>query len=320
LLPRAPVALAADCSGVRAAEAIVRQKAGEVVLLENVRFHPGETENDLELARELASMGEIYVNDAFGTAHRAHASIAGIPQFLPSAMGLLFERELQATQALLGSPKKPFMLLLGGHRASEKIAALERLIPRLDALLLGGAVGLTFLAAREASKPTSETVGKSVIEPEKLGAARELLSRAHRAGCKVLLPVDHVVLEKDGPGLSSTKVVEKIGPEEIAVEIGPETSKLYMQELSRAATVLWNGVLGALPATAKESGTGAVAVALGEVAARKNATIVAAGGETADVAERLDAARHFAHVSTGGGAFLEVLSGRELPGIAALER
>jgi 3-phosphoglycerate kinase len=311
LLSEAKVSLAPDCSGVRAAEAVLRQKPGEVLLLENLRFDPGEEENDLEFARALASMGDVYVNDAFGASHRAHASIAGIPTFLRAAAGLLLAKEIAALEPLLAGPAKPFVALLGGAKVSDKIGVLENLIPKLDAVCVGGAMALTFLAAR------GVPVGKSRIEKEKLELARGLLARAESARCRFLLPVDHVV----APSLEDearARTVEAIPDDAMALDIGPQTAKRFADELRKAKTVVWNGPMGVFERRAFAGGTMAMARVLAEVASGGKAVVVVGGGETAEAAEKFGAAAKVTHVSTGGGAFLEYLEGKELPGIAAL--
>jgi phosphoglycerate kinase len=311
VLGTAQVVLAPDCSGVRAAEAVVKQQPNEVLLLENLRFHPGEEENDLEFARELASMGDFYIDDAFGASHRAHASIAGIPQFLPAAAGDLLAKEIAAAESLLAGPAKPFVALLGGAKVSDKIGVIENLLTKLDAILVGGAMGLTFLAAK--GVPT----GKSKIEADKLDLGRALLARAEGGRCEVILPVDHSVAARLDPG-AVPEVVETIPADKAAFDIGPKTAQLFLARLSRAKTIVWNGPMGVFENPLFENGTRAIARALGEIAARGQATVIAGGGETAEAAEKFGAASKLTHVSTGGGAFLEYLEGKKLPGIAAL--
>jgi 3-phosphoglycerate kinase len=310
LLPDRKVTLAPDCSGVRAAEAIMERKAGEVLLLENVRFHPGEEENDLEFARELASMGDIFVNDAFGASHRAHASIAGIPTFLRSAAGLLLAREIAVIERLLAGAEKPFVALFGGAKVSDKIGVIENLLPNLDAVLVGGAMALTFLAAKGVA------VGRSKVEKEKLDFARGVLARAEARGCRFLLPVDHVTAGgiDDAAGADAGRT---IAADRVALDIGPETVVDFGSELRGAKTVVWNGPMGVFEKFAFSWGTRIVAALLGRLAGQGR-TVVAGGGETAEAAEKFGVAEKLTHVSTGGGAFLEYLEGKDLPGIAAL--
>lgn len=314
LFPEGRVTLAPDCSGVKAAEAVMAQKAGELLLLENLRFHPGEEENDLEFARELASMGDIYVNDAFAASHRAHASIAGVPQFLTAAAGDLLAKEIATIEPLLAGPPAPFVAILGGAKVSDKIGVLENLIPKLDAVLVGGAMALTFLAAR------GVPVGKSKIEADKLDLARSLLAKAEASGrCRFVLPADHTVAKKlETENVAGTQVVEQIPEGWMALDIGPKTARLFKDELARAKTIVWNGPLGVFEMAPFANGTRSIAEALGELGSTRRATIVLGGGETAEAAEKFGVAGRVTHVSTGGGAFLEYLEGKELPGIAAL--
>ncbi len=322
VLPEAKVTLAPDVTGPAAAEAVVRLKegaGGQALLLENVRFHPGEEENDLELARELASYGDVFVNDAFGASHRAHASVAGIPQVLRGAAGYLLMKEIEVVTALLGgSAPKPFVALLGGAKVSDKIGVLENLIPKLDAVLVGGAMAYTFLAAR------GEPTGKSRVEQDKLYVARKILALAEERKCQVLLPQDHVVSTsiEDEAG---ARVVDRIGEADVGCDIGPKTATAFRARLEKARTVVWNGPMGVFERKAFEGGTKVLALSLGQFAKRKTGgpggtgtLVVLGGGETAEAAERFGVANDVTHVSTGGGAFLEFLEGKELPGIAAL--
>lgn len=304
------VTLAPDCSGVRAAEAVLKQQPGEVLLLENLRFDPGEEANDLEFARALASMGELYVNDAFGASHRAHASIAGVPQFLKAAAGLLLAKEIAVLEPLLAAPKKPFVAVLGGAKVSDKIGVLENLVPKLDAVCVGGAMALTFLAAKGVA------VGKSKVEKDKLEVAREILAKAESGECRFLLPVDHIVAGSTDDE-AGARLVETIPDDAMALDIGPRTIQLFIAELKKARAIIWNGPMGMFERDAFSGGTGAIATALGDLAA-KGATVVVGGGETAEAAAECEVAAKLTHVSTGGGAFLEFLEGKELPGIAAL--
>ncbi len=311
LIAPVPVSLAPDCSGVRAAEAVMQQKPGEVLLLENVRFHPGEEENDLEFARELASMGDIFVNDAFGASHRAHASVAGVPALIKGVAGLLIARELAAIERLLSAPERPFVALLGGAKVSDKIALFESLLPRLDALLVGGAMALTFLAAR--GSPT----GASKVESDKLDLARGVLAKAEELEKRMLLPVDHVVAPAPDAESAAT-VSREIPPGAMALDIGPDTVVLFRRELEKVKTIVWNGPMGVFEREVFSNGTRALAETLGEIAASGRAVVVAGGGETAEAAEKFGVAGKLTHLSTGGGAFLELLEGKTLPGVAAL--
>jgi 3-phosphoglycerate kinase len=318
LLPDAKITLVPEVTGVVAAQAVLSLREGgdkQVLMLENVRYHPGEEENDLEFARELASYGDVFVNDAFGASHRAHASIAGIPQFLRGAAGYLLKKEIEVVRTLLGaSTPKPFVALLGGAKVSDKIGILENLIPRLDAVLVGGAMAYTFLAAR------GVPVGKSRVEQDKLDVARKILALAEERKCVFLLPTDHVVSTSidDEKG---ARPVETIGDADVGLDIGPKTATAYRSRLEKAKCVIWNGPMGVYEKKAFEGGTRMLAMSLQQFARRAGgqaAIVVVGGGETAEAAERFGVAKDLTHVSTGGGAFLEFLEGKELPGVAAL--
>jgi 3-phosphoglycerate kinase len=315
LLPDVKVTLAPDLTGPAAAEAVMKLRDSadpEILMLENVRFHPGEEENDLELARELASFGDVYVNDAFGASHRAHASIAGIPTILRGAAGYLLKKEIEVVTALLGgSTPKPFVALLGGAKVSDKIGVLENLIPRLDAVMVGGAMAYTFLAAK--GVPT----GKSRTEADKLDVARRIMALAEEKKVAFLLPVDHLV--SSGPDdEAGARVVDTIGDADVALDIGPKTATLFRKQIEKAKTIIWNGPMGMFEKKAFSGGTRMLAMTIGEFVPKKQQIAVAGGGETAEAVEKFGVAKYFTHVSTGGGAFLEYLEGKVLPGIAAL--
>jgi phosphoglycerate kinase len=305
------VAFAEDCIGPPAAEAVKSAPKGGVVLLENLRFHPEEEKDDEAFAKSLASLADVYVNDAFGAAHRAHASVHAIVKLMPEAgAGLLMESELRYLGEAVGNPARPYVAVLGGAKVSDKIDLIENLIPRVDRLLLGGAMAYTFFKAQ--GKP----VGKSLVEDDKQGAARDILERAKARGLVLLLPVDHVVApapEAAAPaetlGVDDPKIGDRMG-----LDIGPRTAKAYADALHDARTVIWNGPMGVFEIDAFAQGTIAVAQAVADV---KGTTIVG-GGDSIAAVRKAGVADRITHISTGGGASLEFLAGRTLPGVAVL--
>ena len=309
------VAFAEDCIGAAAADAVkaaARGGAGSsIVLLENLRFHPEEEKNDAGFAQQLASLADVYVDDAFGAAHRAHASVEAIVRVLPEAgAGLLMENELRYLGEAVGNPARPYVAVLGGAKVSDKIEVIENLIPRVDRLLIGGAMAYTFFKAQ--GKP----VGTSLVEDDKQDAARDILERARARGLTLLLPVDHVVAPKVEAGVpTETLSVDdaKIG-DRMGLDIGPRTAKAYAEALHDARTVVWNGPMGVFEIDAFAHGTVAVAQA---VANAKGTTIVG-GGDSIAAVKKAGVADRITHISTGGGASLEFLGGRTLPGVAVL--
>ena len=305
-----PVAFADDCVGP-AAEAVTRALApGEAALLENLRFHPGEEANDAAFARALAAHAAAFVNDAFGAAHRAHASTAGVAALLPAVAGLLLERETRYLGALVANPPRPFAAVVGGAKVSSKIAAIDHLLPTLDRLLLGGGMANTFLKARGAR------VGASLVEDGLLDAARAILERAADAGVAVHLPADAVVagrIAADAP--TAIAPADAVPDGMMALDAGPATLDAFARALADAATVVWNGPLGVFELAPFSGASRGLAHAI----AALDATTVVGGGETAAVVAREGLAARFTHVSTGGGASLEMLEGKELPGVAALD-
>ncbi len=298
-----PVTMAPDSVG--AETAALRPKSGEVLLLENLRFHPEEEQNDAGFSRQLASMADIYVNDAFGSAHRAHASTVGIISYLPqAAAGLLMDRELEWLTRATRNPERPCVALLGGAKVSDKIEVIQNLIGVIDRLLIGGAMAYTFLRAR------NEPTGKSLVEEDKIELARQLLAST---GDKIVLPVDHVVVREIKPGTAS-EVVAAIGPEQIAVDIGPKTTEQYAGIISGSRTVIWNGPMGIFEMPPFDKGT----VALARAVADSGAISVVGGGDSEKAIKVAGVSDRITHVSTGGGASLEFLGGVELPGVAAL--
>jgi phosphoglycerate kinase len=304
------VAFAKDCIGPAAERAVASAPASRVVLLENLRFHPEEEKNDAAFARSLASLAEVYVNDAFGAAHRAHASVEAIVRLVADAgAGLLMEKELRYLGEALGEPQRPFVAVLGGAKVSDKIEVIQNLLPRVDRLLIGGAMAYTFFKAQ--GKP----VGTSLVEDDKLDSARQILSQASSRP-ELKLPVDHVVAEK----LEASVPTETLSVDDASIgsrmglDIGPATAEAYTRALAEAKTVVWNGPMGVFEIDAFARGTLAVANA---VAAVKGTTIIGGGDSIAAVA-KAGVADRVTHISTGGGASLEFLGGRTLPGVAVL--
>jgi phosphoglycerate kinase len=307
------VAFADDCVGEPVADAVARLAPGGVLLLENLRFHPEEEKNDADFARLLASPAEIYVNDAFGSAHRAHASTEGVTHFLrPCAAGYLMEKELTYLGHALESPKRPFIAVLGGSKISGKIDVIEQLLPKVDALLIGGAMMFTFLRAKGLG------TGASLVEEDRVPVAGRLVADAQARGLSLQLPVDcRIASSVDGSDPGSIVDVGAIPDGKIGVDIGPATVAAYTELLSGAGTVLWNGPMGIFEVPAYAEGTLAIARALA-VATGKGATTIVGGGDSAAAIAQAGLADAVSHVSTGGGASLEFLEGKVLPGVAAL--
>lgn len=294
--------------GPRAEEAVRGLGDGQLLLLENLRFHPGETSNDDDFAKALSALADVYVNDAFGTAHRAHASTAGVARFVETKVaGDLLRAEIDHLQAVL-EPERPLLCVLGGAKVSDKLAVLEALAPRADVMCVGGAMAYTFLASRDVP------VGKSLVEPDRLDEARRVTEAAENAGRRLLLPVDHVVAESLDPGAES-RVVREIPDGWMGVDIGPETAEIYAREARQARTVFWNGPMGIFEIDAYAKGTETVAAGVAECAG----VTVVGGGDSLAAVHKLGVGDSISHLSTGGGASLEFVQGLELPGIAALE-
>ena len=292
--------------GPTAAQAVATLQDGEVLLLENVRFHPEEEKNDAAFARQLANLGDVFVNDAFGTAHRAHASTEGIAHYRPAVAGLLMEKEIAALSGALDNPRRPFVAVIGGAKVSSKLGVLTNLIDRVDRLLIGGGMANTFLRAQ------GHQVGRSLLEPDLVRTAGELLNR----GRKITLPVDVVVttdLNSD-TAVPRTSSTQEVGPNEMIADIGPQTIETFKSDIDAAGTVLWNGPMGVFENPRFADGTLAVAQAMAE----SNATTVVGGGESVQAVEQAGLADKLSHVSTGGGASLEFIEGKVLAGVAAL--
>ena len=305
----AGVSFCEGCIGPEVARAVAELAPGSVILLENLRFHAAEEDNDADFAKALAELADCYVNDAFGTAHRAHASTEGITRHVDTvAAGDLLQSELEHLR-VVRDPQRPLIVILGGAKVSDKLAVLEALAPHADALLIGGAMAYTFLAAR------GEPVGASLVEPDRIEDARRVIAAAERSGRQLLLPSDHVVAQElaaDAPH----RVVGAIPDGWMAVDIGPDTAKRYADEIARARTVFWNGPMGVFEMAPFAAGTAAVARAV----AGSSATSVVGGGDSLAAVNQLGVGDRITHLSTGGGASLEYVQGLELPGVAALER
>jgi len=298
-----------DCVGPEVEEAVRNAPPGSILLLENLRFHPEEEANDPEFARSLARLAEVFVLDAFGTAHRAHASTVGVARFLPAVAGLLLEKELRYLGQVLEAPERPFVAVLGGKKVSDKIGVIQNLLARADALLIGGAMAYTFLRAQ------GYATGASLVEEEKLPLAHELLGKVHQERMRFLLPMDVVVADRISEDARVKVVpVQEIPEGWIGVDIGPQTARRFAEEIRQARTVVWNGPMGVFEVPPFAAGTRAVA----EAVATCPGTTVVGGGDTAAALERFGLADRVDHVSTGGGASLEFLEGRELPGVAVL--
>ncbi len=300
------VTFVADCIGQPVERVLEGMDAGDVVLLENLRFYPEEEKNDAAFAKKLAAAGDTYVNDAFGTAHRAHASTEGVTHYLPSVAGFLMEKELHYLGAALANPAHPFVAILGGAKVSDKIKVVENLLPKVDALLIGGGMANTFLAARGLN------LGQSLVEADKLDIAKALMEKG---GAKIILPLDAVIADKfDANAQSQTVAVDAVPNDWRVLDIGPRTLDAFGQILSSAKTVVWNGPVGVFEFPAFAKGTVEIAKRL----AQAGATTIIGGGDSAAAVEQAGVANKMTHISTGGGAALEFLEGRELPGVAAL--
>lgn len=313
-LLRQPVAFAPDCVGAEV-EAMARAlEDGQVLLLENLRFHAEEEANDAGFAKQLAALGEMYVNDAFGTAHRAHASTEGVTRFLrPAVAGFLMQKELDYLGKALESPQRPFVAVLGGAKISGKIDVITQLLGKVDRLLVGGAMMFTFLKAQ------GRPVGRSLVEDDRLELAKSVLEQAKARGVELALPVDCVAsAAADGSAPGRVTALEGLGAEEMGVDVGPETVRLFAAKLQDAKTVLWNGPMGVFEVPAFAEGTLGVARAMAGLTGRGAVTIVG-GGDSVAAIQQAGLAEKFTHLSTGGGASLEFLEGKVLPGVAALD-
>lgn len=304
-----PVLLAGDVVGPDAASKAAALRPGQVLLLENVRFHQEEEANDPEFARQLASLAELFVFDAFGTAHRAHASTAGVAAYLPAVSGLLLEKELRIMGQALEAPKRPFVAILGGSKVSDKIGVISNLLEKADKLIIGGGMSYTF------SKALGGSVGKSLLEEDKVPFALELMERARKEGKTLLLPVDSLAAAAFAPDSPAVEVPAEAIPDDLmGLDLGSHTIALFTQALENAGTILWNGPMGVFEFPAFAGGTRAVAQAMVD----SNAVTIVGGGDSALAVDQMGLAEGMTHVSTGGGSSLEFFEGRELPGIACL--
>ena len=304
------VKLAEDVVGPSAKELTSNVKEGEIVLLENVRFDAREEKNDESLSKEFASMAEIFVNDAFGTAHRAHSSTAGIAEFLPAVSGFLIEKELEFLGSALENPQRPFIAILGGAKVSDKLGVIESLLEKVDTLIIGGGMAYTFF------KSIGYSVGKSICELDKLDLAKELMEKAKQKNVKLVLPIDNVIAKEIAPD-TENKVIDSdnIPDEWEGLDIGPKTVELFKEELKGAKTIIWNGPVGFSEYEIFANGTRSIAQALAE---KEDAVTIIGGGDSAAAIEKMGLSDKMTHISTGGGASLEFLEGKKLPGIECL--
>ena len=305
-----PVAMAEDCIGQKALEKIDQMKEGDVLLLENLRFHPGEEANDASFSKELASMADVYINDAFGAAHRAHASTVGITKYMDVVgAGFLMKKEINCLERVTANPERPSIMILGGAKVSDKIGIIGHLLDKVTTVLIGGGMAYTFLKAEGVE------VGKSLVERDQAKQALRIASEANRQGVKFLLPVDHIVGDRFDPK-AAKKVVPngEIPSEWVAMDIGPKTVRIFSDEIKEAKTVVWNGPMGVFEMEAFAQGTISVAKAV----AQSKAFSIVGGGDTVAAVRMAGVGDSISHISTGGGAALEFLEGKPLPGIEAL--
>ena len=307
----AKVIMAPDCIGDEVKNMASSLKAGQVLLLENVRFYSGETKNDPDFARQLSDLGEVYVNDAFGTAHRAHASTEGIAKYLPSAAGFLIEKEVKFFSPLLENPEKPFVAIVGGAKVSTKIGVLESLLKNCTSLIIGGGMSFTFLKAQ------GYKIGKSLYEEEFLNTAKDLLEKAQKAGVEIILPEDHVAASEFNENAKPVYISDKNVPDGmLGLDIGPKTLEILEKRIKEAKNLVWNGPLGVFEFDSFAKGTLDVAKMVSEC----KGTTVVGGGDSVAAVNKFGFADKIDHVSTGGGASLEFLEGAALPGIVALQK
>ncbi|MEO6724999.1 MAG: phosphoglycerate kinase [Blastocatellia bacterium] len=310
----APVAFANDCIGEEAAKVVNNLKDGEIALLENLRFYSEEEANDPKFAEQLASLCDLYVNDAFGTAHRAHASTEGITRFVSqAAAGFLMEKELRYLIEALKSPRRPFVVILGGAKVSDKIQVIENLLNSADAVLIGGAMAYTFLKARGLE------IGKSLVEDDKTELANQLVVKAKERGVKLELPTDHVIANSPNDAASAKTIsVDSTPAAMTGLDIGAATQATYAEIIATAQTIIWNGPMGMFEKPPFDQGTRAVAQAVAEASEKNDATSIIGGGDSVAAIHESGLADKITHISTGGGATLELLAGDTLPGVAAL--
>ncbi|MDE1975753.1 MAG: phosphoglycerate kinase [Elusimicrobia bacterium] len=307
-----PVAFAADCVGPEAEKAAAALRPGGVLLLENLRYHAGEEANDKAFAKSLSKLGEVFVQDAFGALHRAHASTAALPALLPSAVGLLVQKELEFLDRVIGHPERPFVAVIGGAKVSDKLGVLKKLVERVDALLIGGGMAYTFLAAQGVS------IGKSLLEQAKMPDAQGIVEKAYARQMECLLPADHVAVKEIKAGAESVLTQGMAVPQDlIGVDIGPRTVEFFTEHIRSAKTVFWNGPMGIFEIDDFAKGTLSVAQAIAK-ATKAGATTIVGGGDSLAALAKAGLSGQVSHASTGGGASLELLEGKILPGLAAL--
>ena len=309
LLPNVKISFASDCIGEEAEKKAAELKDGEILLLENLRFHKEEEKNDPAFAKKLAALAEVYVSDAFGTVHRAHASTAGVAAYLPAVAGFLIGKELSVMGEALNNPKRPFVAILGGAKVSDKIGVIKNLLTKCDRLLIGGGMAYTFVKAQ------GYEIGKSLLDAENIELAKELMADAKKRGVQLLLPLDTVIADRFAEDAEYKTVdIDKMPEGWIGVDIGEKTNKLFADAIADAKTVIWNGPMGVFEMKPFAKGTEAVARACAEC----GGTTIIGGGDSASAVKKLGFASKMTHISTGGGASLEYLEGIELPGVAAL--
>ncbi|HEX7476047.1 MAG TPA: phosphoglycerate kinase [Dehalococcoidales bacterium] len=305
-----PVAALKDCVGPEVEKAVAEMKPGEVVLLENLRFHPEEEANDPAFARALSKLADVYVDDAFGASHRAHASVAGVARYIPAVAGFLMEKEIRQLGSLLEKPSHPFIALMGGAKVSDKLSVIENFLDKVDALLIGGGMAANFLKAK------GYGVGASPVEEDQQDYVKRMLNKGELKSVKILLPTDVIVCERLEAGAAHKTVsIKDIPAGWLIADIGPDSAGKFVQEIKSSKTVFWNGPMGVFEIDAFAQGTRAVANAI----AGSQASSVVGGGSTAEAVEEMGLTNKMTHVSTGGGASLEFLEGKELPGVAVLQ-
>jgi 3-phosphoglycerate kinase len=304
-----PVAMLDDCVGEAVKEKVQNMRDGEVIMLENLRFHKEETKNDPDFAKQLAALGDIFVNDAFGTCHRAHASTEGVTHYLESVAGFLVQKEIEYFQKVITAPQKPFIFILGGAKVSDKIPVIENMMEKADSIIIGGAMAYTFMKVQGAG------VGDSLLQEEMFDTVKAILDKAAVSGVNIALPIDHVITD-DIKTAQNIKVTpsKDIDQGWMGVDIGPKTIELFCAKIDAAATIVWNGPVGIFENDAFAKGSRALAEAI----AKSKAISVIGGGDTAAAVAKFELAKKMSHISTGGGASLEYLEGKTLPGIAAL--
>ena len=309
---KTPVSFSSECIGAKAEKAALEIKEGEVVLMDNLRFDKGEETNDFEFAKNLASLGEVFVEDAFGAIHRAHASTVGIPKILPSCVGFLVQKELEFLDRVIGNPARPFVAIIGGAKVSDKLGVLNKLLDRVDTLLIGGGMAYTFLSAQGVS------IGKSLLEKERLADAQTIIDKSYAKKVTCLLPADHVAVSEIKPGVKTSITQGMAIPEGlIGVDIGPHTIEIFLEEIQKAKTIFWNGPMGVFEIPEFSTGSRAIAEAMAK-AGKNGAVTIVGGGDSLAVVSHAGLSGEMSHCSTGGGASLELLEGKVLPGLSAI--